>query len=103
MICHRFKGGIGTASRVLPAEAGGYTVGVLVQCNYGSRDALRVAGVPVGAEMADLLPCRTTDAGDPSGMPPMCRGASGGAATTTATWDRSSSSWRPTRHCCRTS
>jgi D-aminopeptidase len=51
MICHEFKGGIGTASRVLPAERGGHTVGVLVQANYGKRDWLRVDGVPVGAEI----------------------------------------------------
>ena len=37
MICHEFKGGIGTASRVLAADVGGYTVGVLVQANYGKR------------------------------------------------------------------
>jgi L-aminopeptidase/D-esterase-like protein len=61
MICHAFKGGIGTASRVLPASAGGYTVGVLVQCNYGRRPDLRVAGVPVGIEIPDLLPCLTLD------------------------------------------
>jgi L-aminopeptidase/D-esterase-like protein len=57
MVCHGFKGGIGTASRKLDAQAGGYTVGVLVQCNYGSRRELRIAGVPVGEEIADLLPC----------------------------------------------
>ena len=57
MVCHQFKGGIGTASRVLPPENGGYTVGVLVQCNYGSRRDLRVAGVPVGMELAGGLPC----------------------------------------------
>jgi D-aminopeptidase len=57
MICHGFKGGIGTASRRLPAEAGGYTVGVLVQCNYGLRQHLRIAGVPVGREITDLMPC----------------------------------------------
>ena len=49
MICHEFKGGIGTASRVLPEGDGGWTVGVLVQANYGRRDLLRVDGVPVGA------------------------------------------------------
>jgi D-aminopeptidase len=48
MICHGFKGGIGTASRVLPAEVGGFTVGVLVQANYGARSRLRINGVPVG-------------------------------------------------------
>jgi L-aminopeptidase/D-esterase-like protein len=51
MICHEFKGGIGTSSRVLDAKYGGYTVGVLVQCNYGQRDQLRIAGVPVGREI----------------------------------------------------
>ncbi len=53
MICHEFKSGIGTASRVLSATNGGYTVGVLVQCNYGDRDQLRIAGVPVGREIQD--------------------------------------------------
>lgn len=48
MICHEFKGGIGTASRVVPNEAGGFTVGALVQANYGSRELLRIDGVPVG-------------------------------------------------------
>ena len=44
MVCHGFKGGIGTASRRLDPQAGGYTVGVLVQCNYGVRRELRGAG-----------------------------------------------------------
>ena len=57
MVCHSFKGGIGTSSRRLPANEGGYTVGVLVQCNYGSRRDLRIAGVPVGQEIMDLMPC----------------------------------------------
>ncbi|HYQ84366.1 MAG TPA: P1 family peptidase, partial [Rubrobacter sp.] len=48
MICHEFKGGIGTASRRLPEHAGGWTVGALVQANYGRRRMLRVDGVPVG-------------------------------------------------------
>jgi len=48
MECFGFKGGSGTASRVLPASEGGYTVGVFVQCNTGSPDELRIAGVPVG-------------------------------------------------------
>ncbi len=51
MICNEFKGGIGTSSRVLSAKDGGYTVGVLVQCNYGLRPQLRIAGVPVGKEI----------------------------------------------------
>lgn len=53
MICNEFKGGIGTASRVLDTNGGGYTVGVLVQCNYGRRDQLRIAGVPVGKEIPE--------------------------------------------------
>lgn len=53
MICSEFKGGIGTASRVVGPNAGGYTVGVLVQCNYGRRDQLRIAGVPVGREIPE--------------------------------------------------
>jgi D-aminopeptidase len=61
MTCHGFKGGIGTASRVLPQDAGGYVVGVLVQCNYGRRSELRVGGVPVGEEIADLTPCISID------------------------------------------
>jgi len=70
MICHRFKGGIGTASRRLDAKDGGYTVGVLVQCNYGARPQLRIAGVPVGREIPDLLPCR-----EPCGSPRSARDA----------------------------
>jgi D-aminopeptidase len=57
MRCHGFKGGIGTASRRLDARAGGWTVGVVVQCNYGARRELRVAGVPVGEEITDLMSC----------------------------------------------
>ena len=53
MICNEFKGGIGSSSRVLDPKEGGYTVGVLVQCNYGRRDQLRIAGVPVGKEIPD--------------------------------------------------
>jgi D-aminopeptidase len=48
MICHEFKGGIGTSSRQLPKEMGGWTVGALVQANYGRRSMLRVDGAPVG-------------------------------------------------------
>jgi D-aminopeptidase len=51
MVCHEFKGGIGTASRVLSSDRGGHTVGVLVQANYGRRSWLRVDGVPVGEEI----------------------------------------------------
>jgi L-aminopeptidase/D-esterase-like protein len=62
MICNEFKGGIGTSSRVLSAKEGGYTVGVLVQCNYGERDQLRIAGVPVGREI-NLPKVRNSDTG----------------------------------------
>jgi D-aminopeptidase len=51
MICFEFKGGTGTASRQLPEKLGGYTVGVLVQCNFGVRHLLRIAGTPVGYEI----------------------------------------------------
>jgi L-aminopeptidase/D-esterase-like protein len=53
MICNEFKGGIGTSSRVLDAKAGGYTIGVLVQCNYGDRGQLRIAGINVGREIPE--------------------------------------------------
>lgn len=56
MVCHQFKGGIGTSSRLLSDEGGGYTAGVLVQANYGSRELLTVAGVPVGREILDHMP-----------------------------------------------
>lgn len=56
MVCHGFKGGIGTSSRQLTAEQGGHTVGVLVQANYGLRETLTIAGVPVGKEITDLMP-----------------------------------------------
>jgi D-aminopeptidase len=55
MVCNEFKGGIGTSSRVLDAKLGGYSVGVLVQCNYGQRDQLRIAGVLVGKEITDHM------------------------------------------------
>ena len=48
MICHEFKGGIGTSSRVVETKSGAYTVGALVQANHGSREDFRVGGVPVG-------------------------------------------------------
>ncbi|MFP2957192.1 P1 family peptidase [Myxococcus sp. 1LA] len=59
MVCHSFKAGIGTASRKLPESEGGYTVGVLLQCNYGARHLFTVEGVPVGEEISDLRPCYT--------------------------------------------
>lgn len=55
MVCHGFKGGIGTSSRKLEERAGSYIVGVLAQCNHGRRQELRIAGVPVGLEMTDEM------------------------------------------------
>jgi L-aminopeptidase/D-esterase-like protein len=78
MVCHGFKGGIGTASRKLTDAQGGYTVGVLVQCNYGARRDLRIAGVPVGEEISDLVACTAND--DPA-TPANRRCAPGGGAT----------------------
>jgi L-aminopeptidase/D-esterase-like protein len=59
MVCFGFKGGIGTSSRKLSPQAGGYTVGVLVQCNAGRRSELRIVGAPVGREITDLTACQT--------------------------------------------
>jgi len=61
MIAHGFKGGTGTSSRKLDAKEGGYTVGVLVQANYGRRSLLSIAGVPVGKEITDLMPVDKED------------------------------------------
>jgi D-aminopeptidase len=66
-ICFGFKGGIGTASRVLPAASGGYTVGVLVQTNFGG--VLQIDGVPVGEELKQFyLHDQLRDSGDGSCM-----------------------------------
>jgi L-aminopeptidase/D-esterase-like protein len=56
MQCFEFKGGIGSASRKLGDDSGGYTVGVLVETNLGSRRWLTIDGVPVGRHITDLLP-----------------------------------------------
>lgn len=56
MICHGFKGGIGTSSRKINVNGKDYTLGVLVQANYGSRNQLTIAGVPIGKEIQDLKP-----------------------------------------------
>lgn len=61
MIAFGFKSGIGTASRLVQSKAGAFTVGALVQANYGRREQLVVAGVPVGAEIEDLRPSRETE------------------------------------------
>lgn len=60
MICHGFKGGIGTSSRVVATPSGTFTVGVLVQANYGQRDLLRLDGRPVGTTLdANAVPLPT--------------------------------------------
>jgi len=66
MICHEFKGGIGTASRRLSAEEGAWTVGAIVQANYGRREALRVGGYPVGEWLTEVpSPFARREAGVP--------------------------------------
>jgi D-aminopeptidase len=60
MICHGFKGGIGTASRVVEA---GFTVGVLVQANHGRRERLVIAGVPIGERLHVPLPAASVEGG----------------------------------------
>jgi len=65
MVCNGFKGGTGTASRKLAASDGGYTVGVLVQCNYGLSVNLRVAGIPVAREMHLQDSCVTEQTAPP--------------------------------------
>src|SRR6266576_5806170 len=90
MVCNQFKGGIGTASRRLDPHDGGYTLGVLVQCNYGRRRYLRIAGAPVGQEIADLVPCRVPCSGPRSAW----AGWAGSRPTRRAT--SSSRSRRPT-------
>lgn len=80
MVCFGFKGGIGTSSRRLTAQNGGYTVGVLVQCNAGRRSELRIAGAPVGREISDLTACQTKPGmatGFASGMRPCDASATG--------------------------
>jgi D-aminopeptidase len=66
MICYGFKGGTGTASRVVAKVDGGYTVGVLVQCNCGRRPQLTIAGVPVGKEISGSEPYASAA---PAGLP----------------------------------
>jgi D-aminopeptidase len=71
MICHEFKGGIGTSSRAVAEDRGGWTVGVLVQANYGRRSLLRVDGVPVGEAIpTSEVPSPYPDRGErPAGRP----------------------------------
>lgn len=71
MVCHEFKGGIGTASRVVDAAGGGWTVGALVQANYGRRDWLRVDGVRVGEAIpTSEVPSPYDQVGRTSSLPP---------------------------------
>jgi L-aminopeptidase/D-esterase-like protein len=72
MLCHGFKGGTGTASRRLSSGGGGYTVGALVQCNYGSRSELRIAGIPVGREIRGYEPCVAKTVDPPLRGVPIC-------------------------------
>ncbi len=79
MICNGFKGGTGTSSRTVETPDGKYTVGVLVQCNYGGSSQLRVAGIPVAREMKLQSPCVEKRLDPPvllwSGKPaPVCEG-----------------------------
>ncbi|MFQ6006081.1 MAG: P1 family peptidase [Woeseia sp.] len=68
IICHEFKCGIGTSSRIAGTADGSYVVGVLVQANYGRRDMLRVAGVPVGEHLrGDSAPVKSGEVPDGAG------------------------------------
>ncbi len=64
MICNEFKGGIGTSSRKFEIKGASYTVGVLVQCNYGVRPNLRIAGVPIGKEIPEDAAYSSASFGD---------------------------------------
>ena len=87
MICGEFKGGIGTSSRLVDTSAGKFTVGVLVQANYGRRRDLRIAGIPVGQELTELMPVYAPGPSGPPGRPPAqappggLKGAPGGPAS----------------------
>lgn len=83
MNCNGFKGGTGTSSRKLSVEDGGWTLGVLVQCNYGSRSEVRIAGIPVGREIKGYEGCVAQRLAPPltnfNGQPiPLCDAAPGG-------------------------
>ncbi len=84
MVCHEFKGGIGTASRVTDEAVGGWTVGVLVQANYGRRDWLRVDGVPVG-EAIPVEEVPTPYGPDDEDLPPSPPAGSGSIIVVVAT------------------
>jgi D-aminopeptidase len=82
MVCFGFKGGIGTASRVIQVQDKNYTVGVLVQCNTGKREVLRIAGMPVGRDLASKwLGCYAKGTA-PDDKLPVCRNDGSGGVTT---------------------
>ena len=83
MISYEFKGGIGTASRKLAADLGGYTLGALVQANHGVRRQLTVAGVPVGREIGGGF--RRFAGGDPRSLPGVSVGEAGSILIIVAT------------------
>ena len=81
MVCFGFKGGIGTASRKVTIDARSYMVGVLVQCNTGDRQTLRIAGAPVGAELSNAWsPCYDAALAPPD-KTPRCAGKSSAGHT----------------------
>jgi L-aminopeptidase/D-esterase-like protein len=92
MICHSFKGGIGTSSRAVKAAGNNYTVGVLVQCNYGIRRRLSIAGVPVGPQIQGAEDCLTLPNPKASWMKeiPQCDGKKTGALGRTPLEERGS-------------
>jgi L-aminopeptidase/D-esterase-like protein len=76
MVCFGFKGGIGTASRMVTVGDKSFTIGVLVQCNSGDRKVLRIAGAPVGHALAQRwLPCFEARVA-PASKTPKCSGLS---------------------------
>jgi D-aminopeptidase len=92
MVCFGFKGGIGTASRKVSIEAKAYMVGVLVQCNTGDRQTLRIAGAPVGAELSNTwLPCYDPTMSSADKLPKCKSDAAGNAAKNAASFDGSDS------------
>ena len=68
MVAYAFKGGIGTASRVITVDENHYTVGVLLQANHAGRERLRIAGVPVGREIPDLMPSRAENVSEKNSL-----------------------------------